>query len=90
MAYSLQQSERKNYMEIRKVQLPHRTQQNSKNDLYAVEAIVEETQDGKVKVHYAGYGKSDDEWLDKDETLQLPKPVEGALYIDKKYSGTPL
>ena len=35
-------------------------------------------------------GKSDDEWLDKDETVQLPKPVEGALYIDKEYSGTSL
>ena len=25
---------------------------------------------------------SEDEWLDKDEIVQLPKPVECALYID--------
>ena len=81
MAYSLRQTERKNYRELGKVDLPRRTRQKSRDDdLYAIEVIDEDA--GRVKVHYVGYEESEDEWLDKDEIVQLPKPVEGALYID--------
>ena len=57
MVYSLRQTERKNYMEIGKVQLPRRTWLKSKDDLYAVEVIEEETQEGKVKCTMQGMAR---------------------------------
>lgn len=37
-----------------------------KSKLYPIEVIERDSETGKVKVHYTGYGSHDDEWKDDD------------------------
>jgi hypothetical protein len=41
-----------------------------KSELYPVEVVERDVQKKKVKVHYTGYGSSDDEWRDEDDIVQ--------------------
>lgn len=41
-----------------------------KRELYPIEVLERDVEAKKVKVHYTGYGSSDDEWKDEDEIVQ--------------------
>ena len=41
--------------------------------LYPVEVLEHEA--GKVKIHYIGYGSSDDEWKEEEELVDLSEPT---------------
>jgi hypothetical protein len=43
--------------------LPRSSRKKSQDTLYPLEVLEREA--GKVKVHYIGYGSSDDEWRDE-------------------------
>lgn len=45
----------------------------TQDTLYPVDILEQEA--GKVKVHYIGYGSSDDEWKDEDEIVDICEPV---------------
>lgn len=82
MAYILRNLERKNYKEIANIQLPRarRVTGNPRtaDELYPIE-VVEDDYNGRVKVHYIGYGEEFDEWKQEDEVFQQP---QGELYLE--------
>ena len=83
MAYSLRTTERKNYKEIADVQVPRgrrALQKPAKDELYPIEIVERDDEQGKVKVHYLGYGERYDEWKSLEEIVPLPTPIEGRLY----------
>ena len=83
MAYSLRTTERKNYKEIANVQVPQGRrvlQKPAKDELYPIEIVERDDEQGKVKVHYLGYGECYDEWKSFEEIVPLPTPIEGRLY----------
>lgn len=41
-----------------------------KSELYPVEVVERDAQSKRVKLHYTGYGSSDDEWRDEDDIVQ--------------------
>ena len=43
-----------------------RQQRRTESELYPVEVVERDEETYKVKVHYIGYGSSDDEWKDGD------------------------
>ena len=47
----------------------HRPRQ--KSELYPIEVIERDDEAKRVKVHYTGYGSSDDEWKDEDDIVDL-------------------
>ncbi len=53
--------------------LPRSSRKKSQDTLYPLEILEHEA--GKVKVHYIGYGSSDDEWRDEDEIVDISEPV---------------
>ena len=83
MAYSLRTTEQKNYKEITNVQVPQGRrvlQKPAKDELYPIEIVERDDEQGKVKVHYLGYGECYDEWKPLEEIVPLPTPIEGRLY----------
>ena len=52
----------------------------SKDDaLYELE-VLEDTTNGRVKVHYTGYGSEHDEWRDKNDVVVM-EPLKQGKYI---------
>ena len=43
----------------------------AESELYPVEVLERDEEAKRVKVHYAGYGSSDDEWKDEDDVVDL-------------------
>ena len=83
MAYSLRTTKRKNYKEIADVQVPRgrrALRKPAKDELYPVEIVEWEDEQGKVKVHYLGYGECYDKWKFLEEIVPLPTAIEGRLY----------
>ena len=66
----------------RDVQVPRgrRTlQKPAKDELYPIEIVERDDEQGKVKVHYLGYRECYDEWISLEEMVPLPTPIEGRL-----------
>ena len=47
--------------------------------LYQLEIIEEDATNGKVKVHYTGYGSDDDEWRDKEDIVVVESSKPGKV-----------
>ena len=87
MAYSLRTIERRNYKEIADVQVPRcrrALQKSAKDQLYPIEIMERDDEQGQVKVHYIGYGERYDEWKSLEEIVPLPRPIGGRLYMTVK------
>ena len=83
MSYSLRTIEWKNYKEIADVQVSwHRRelQKPAKDELYPIEYVERDYEQGKVKVLCLGYRECYDEWKSLEEIVPLPTPIAGRLY----------
>ena len=76
-SYSLREQQ-KDYRKLADIPLPRIRATKRVDKLYQLEIIEEDATNGKVKVHYTGYGSDDDEWRDKEDivVVESPKPCK--------------
>ena len=49
---------------------------SAKSELYPVEVLERNEEAKRVKVHYTGYGSSDNEWKDENDVVDLSQENE--------------
>ena len=63
------------YRELTSVKLPKACKISSKDKLYPIEVV--ETDGSRARIHYIGYGDSNDEWRDLSELVTIPDKIQG-------------
>ncbi len=78
--YDLRKQQKKDYKKLADTPLP-RAKPVRKD--YALEVLEEDTTNGRVKVHYTGYGSEHDEWRDKNDVVVMEpsKPGKDTYYL---------
>ena len=78
-SYSLREQQKKDYRKLADIPLPRIRATKRVDKLYQLEIIEEDATNGKVKVHYTGYGSDDDEWRDKEDIVVVESPKPGKV-----------
>ena len=78
-SYSLREQQKKDYRKLADIPLPRIRATKRVDKLYQLEIIEEDATNGKVKVHYTGYGSDDDEWRDKEDIVVVESPKPGKI-----------
>jgi hypothetical protein len=71
-SYSLREQQKKDYRKLADIPLPRIRATKKVDKLYQLEIVDEDATNGKVKVHYTGYGSDDDD--KEDIVMESPKP----------------
>jgi hypothetical protein len=69
--YDLRKQQKKDYKKLADTPLPRAKPVRKDDALYELEVLEEDTTNGKVKVHYTGYGSEHDEWRDKNDVVVM-------------------
>ena len=78
--YDLRKQQKKDYKKLADTPLPRAKPVRKDDTLYELEVLEEDTTNGRVKVHYTGYGSEHDEWRDKNNVVVM-EPLKQGKYI---------
>ena len=82
LSMTLEWKRKRNYKESNFPALPRpkRSRKDLTQKLYELEIVDEDPYNGRVKVHYVGYGPEDDEWRDKKDIVEVKPPASKWLF----------
>lgn len=75
--YDLRKQQKKDYKKLADTPLPRARTARKDDALYELEVLEEDSTNGKVKVHYTGYGPEHDEWRDINDIVVMEPSQPG-------------
>ena len=80
--YDLRKQQKKDYKKLADMPLLRARPAKKDDALYELEVLEEDTTNGRVKVHYTGYGSEHDEWRDKNDIVVMkPSQPKDTYYL---------